>query len=176
MNIFRYSNILNRSIFMSDVLELKIPDSSIISDIVEETDEYPLISIANFIRGIIITPMDSINVEQLYNYYKDLAIAICQSINKEYDNDTINIIAAYIFPETTLGMDAVNEILPLFENIAIKNIDDNDEVWFMIETIRYKLLSLYTQTEIDKIRELLPIIKENKNKYDNFINKFSIIE
>lgn len=173
MNMFRYSDVLNRSMFISDILEFKIPDDSIILGIVDNNDAYAIITTINELNSIKISFVETYSVLELYTYYKNLVAAICRTIGKSYSDDVLDIVTAYAFPETIIPVDNMNEVLTLFEKSINTNLesDDDDEVWYMQETAKYKLLNLYTQYDavdnIDKIRALLSIVKANKEKYDN---------
>lgn len=171
MNMFRYSDILNRSIFISDILEFKIPDDSVIRGIIDNDSKYPIISIINELHIIKLSSVETYNILDIYIYYKNLVSAICRSINKTCSDNVLDILAAYAFPEITVSIDNISEVSALFEKFIDIDLNYDDELWYMQETVRYKLLNLYTQHDvvcnIDKIRSLLSVVKTNKEKYDS---------
>ena len=172
MSLSKYSSSINLSIFIFDVLDFKVPENSVICSVVGDLVdyEYPFISAINNIRGAVVSPINKRTVSDTHSYYKDIIISMCNIVGKNCTDSVLDILAAYIFPTRVVSSDDVEDVLRLLESVIDIEIDSDDELWYIRETVRYKLLNMYTRygavDNIDKIRELMSVVKSNKEKYD----------
>ena len=183
MGIFKYSDILNYCTFISDVQEFKVPDYSSVCSVVNEyiNNEYPLISIVKIFCDMHMPFVQNHDFSDIYLYYKNILTLVCKALGRSYNDNMIDIIVMYVFILIN-QLNDFDEILNQLEVVISTEIsvDQDDELWYMKEIERYKVLNIYIDQDangnIDKIKALLPIVKANKEKYDSITTKIESIK
>lgn len=176
MNNFLNSKFLNDSIFMADVSELKIPNEEIIYNIINnlENKDYSLLYLLKLVSTLNIFLLEQhMNFEIISNYYKLLFKEFCDLLNKKYDEKILNMLITYVLKDEYRDNKRGQLIIDI-ENILyddeLNNFLADDEYWYILESLKYFLLNLYTtyktQDNIIKLRPIIADVQQNKEKYD----------
>lgn len=171
MSVPEYSKDVNYCAFMQNVSELKIPDDLAVKRLVEgyAGSDYRLILLANDLRGVELFDMSMHSFKETYQYYKTLLPVLCKTLGRSYSGDMIDILIAATAPIPESSEQGLDEALGLLESVLDTDLVLGGELWYLRESVRYRLLDVYAsrklENSLDRIRDLLPVAKANKELY-----------
>jgi hypothetical protein len=132
-----------------------MPDDFIKKIIVEYKPEDALIAIFTKYG---ITMERNFSYGEKYNYFYNLANQIKRVSGYGYSDDDIAIYALYITPiYPILNSSDINDIIKSLENIFNLKASGENEV-FAQETVKYKLLSLYSNQIDDRYEDMKSLL------------------
>lgn len=170
------SQFLNYCMFMTELLDFKTPNDKVVNSIIEKykNDKYTLLSILGAVNCIEMSLKDIHSLEELFDYNKSIVYLFCDKLHRKYNDNIIDILVTYSIPvqmvyQENIGMQKMIEFYEKILYSADEDIED-DEIWFMRESIKRRLLHIYTMKPeyyIEKSRNLHSIIKVNKDRFNN---------